>query len=598
MTAFLRCEVWTAFVCDSGARVAIIGRPDIIRLTSTQRVTHEDSLSLVVALQSAAVDEIAIGRVLQLVYDDGSFEEWRIHQVDDRSGRNRGEFRVQCRSILYELRDAAVVTTTTGTSVAFGKTFDGVNAETVIDYLLTILPSWWDKGTITPTAIISFTVADASPLAVLRTLVTACGAAGSMCELDVRQNGTSGYYLDLVSEIGGTATGADIRTNKNILTSERSRSRETQVTRIYPTVSGTPAPSYVYWRVISISGTDVEIRQAETDAPAIAFDDQLNGLYLENDAGTKTLITASVASTSTVTVASATGYSVGEWCRVVADSSGTDLMALDVPGASPVKVGIYEAGGDLITNLCNNPFLSRWTGSTSAAPVGWTVTTGTVSRNSNATYIRRGLYSMRLQYSGGIVAQTATQNVVPGRGAIYSAKFTAYVAVGGLGVSLRNQSGTVLATTTVGTGWQEIEFTNVNVGAATGLYLYCSYGVAGADTYVDSAQITWGATQAAWTQGCNPSLAWTRANMQLADTASDPTTYTFTVADLATWSADDWPYDALTLGATVTITDTDLGITTTSRIQELQRDHLNPLATTVVLERQTRTLTTRLAAAA
>ena len=598
MATFVRCEVWTALACDSGARVAIIGRPDIIRLSSTQRLTHEDSLSLVVAIQSAAVDELAIGRVLQLVYDDGSFEEWRIHQLDDRSGRNRGEFRVQCRSMLFELRDAAVVTTTSGTTVTFGKQFDGVDADTVITFLLTLLPSWWAKGTVTPTAILSFAVTDASPLGVLRTLVSACGAAGAPCELDIRRNGTTGYYIDVVTEIGSSASGADIRTGKNILASERSRSRETQVTRIYPTIGGTPAPSYVYWRVISISGTDIEIRQAETDAAAIAFDDQLNGLYLENDAGTKTLITDSVASTSKVTVASATGYSVGEWCRVVADSSGTDLMKLDLPNASPVKVGLFEAGGDLITNLLNNPFLSRWTGSSSAPPVGWQSSAGTVSRNSNASFIRRGLYSMRLQYSApGIIAQTDTQNVVPGRGAIYSAKFTAYIATGGLSVSLRNQVGTILASTSVGTGWQEIEFTNINVGAATGLYLYCSYGVAGGDVYIDSAQITWGATQQSWTQGCNPSLAWTRANMELVDTSTDPTTYTFNVGDLYTWSPDDWPYEALTLGATVTITDSDLGITTTSRIQELQRDHLNPLATVVVLERQLRTLTTRLAAA-
>lgn len=602
MAAFQRCEVWTAFACNSGARVAIIGRPDIIALTSTERVTREDSLTLAVSADSAAVSALALGYVLRVQFDDGTFTEWRIHQLDDKSGKQRGEFRVRCRAVLYELRDAAVITTTTGTSVAFGKQFDGVDAATVITYLLTLLPSYWAAGTIDPSVVVSFAVTDASPLEALRTLATACAAAGAPCELDVRRNGTTGYYLDLVTEIGSSVAGADIRTRKNILASERSRSRETLVNRIYPTIGGTLALPYAYWRATSVSGSDIELRQAETSAPAIVFDDQLIGAYLENDAGTKTQITDSVASTSKVTVASAAGYSANEWCRVVADSSGTDFVKLDVPNASPVKVGLYETGGDLLMNIVDNPYLSRWPGSTSAPPTGWSsITGGTYTQNTNSTYIRRGKYSCRMQTgTAGHGLRTDTVNLVPGKGTTYCAKIAWYQVTGQHRVQLKNQAGADLGNVVTGSaGWNEYEFTGIATGAATGIYLQIvNWAGAGSEIYVDSAQITWGATQLAWTQGCNPSIAWTRANMQLVDTATDPTTYTFTVADLNSWSADEWPYDALVMGSTLSITDTDLGITTTARIQELQRDYLNPLGTTVVLERQLRTLTTRLAAAA
>lgn len=595
MATLARGEIWTTYQCDGGTREAVFALEDLVQGNATERVTREDTLALVLPKDAAASAALALGRVLRLTYDDGTFDEWRIHELADQSGREGGRWRVTCRSVLYELRDVAILTSTSGTTVSLARTFDGLDASAIVDLLLPLLPAWWAKGTVTPTVVVSFSVTEATPLAVLRTLVEACAAAGQSCELTVRRNGTTGYYLDLVTAIGSGATVPDVRTAKNILTSERLRSREPLITRIYPTIGGTPALPYAYLRVDSVAGSDIELRQAETDAPVVAFNDQFNGWYLENDAGTRTQITDSVASTSVVTVASAAGYVAGAWCRLVADSAGTDLVYVANPTAA-TKVGMYPVSGDLVTNLVNNPFLSRWPGSTSAPPPGWSSSAGIVSRNANPTFIRRGLYSMRLQYSApGIIARTDLVTPAPGRGSTYSAKFTAFIATGGLQVQLRNQVNTALATITVGTGWQEIEFTGIAIAGATGLYLNCSNGTVGSDTYVDSAQITWGAAQAAWTQGSTPSIALTRANMELLTNATDPMTYTLTLADLQRWAPADWPYDELTLGATLSITDTELGVTTTSRIQEITRDLRNPLRTTLVLERQTRTLTTVLA---
>lgn len=598
MATLLRAEIWTSYQCDGGTREAFLPLQDLSALSSTERVTREDVLTFTVPKASEAAAALQCGRVLRLLYDDGDFQEWRIHELADAIGRDGGIYRGTCRSVLFELRNAALLTTTSGTVVTFGRQFDGIDASAIIDYLLTLLPGWWSRGTVTPSVVVSLAIADGSPLTVLRALVVACGAAGAPCELTVVRNSTVGYQISLPTRIGSAAPLPDIRTAKNILTAERQRSREDLVTVVYPTIAGAPALPYVYWRVIAVSGSDIELRAAESNAAAIAIDDQLVGSYLENDAGTKTQITDSVAATSTVTVASTAGYSVGEWCRVVADAAGVDFVRLTVPGAD-VKVGKFEAEGDLITNIVNNPFLSRWTGSASLPPVGWQSSAGIVSRNANPTYIRRGLYSMRLQYAApGIIARTDTVNVVPGRGTTYSAKFTAYVAAGTLGVWLYNQVGTNLATTSVGTGWHEIEFTGINVGAATGLYLYCSSGVGTADTYVDSAQITWGAAQSAWAQGSNPSLAWTRANMALVENSTIPTRFTLTVADLERWAPGDFPYDRLEIGAVLQITETELGITQTARILEITRDFKDSARTSLVLERQARTLTGSLARAA
>lgn len=605
MATLLRLEIWTAYQCDSGTREAVLARDECPTLTSTERVTREDTLTLLIPKASAAADSLSLGRVVRLVYDDGSFDEWRIHELVDQSGREGGRYRVTCRSVLYELRDLALIATTASGVLTTSVTYAGKTPSEIVTGLLTYLPGWWAAGTITPTLAVSVSVsADATPLRVLRELVKELNAAGAACELDVRRNGTTGYYIDIVTAIGSSAETADIRTAKNILTSDRTRSRETMANRVYPRGAGDASIEYAYWRVISVSGNDVELRQAETDAAALNFDDQLDGLYLENDAGTRVQITASVASTSTVTVTSSAGFTAGEWCRIVADASGTGILYVSYPGAVSTKVTIVEGAGDGTTNLCDNPYMSRWPGSTSAAPTGWTSSGGgTFTQNTTATYIRRGTYSCRCQFGAGSqYLRTNTQTVLTGRGTTYSAKIALYRVAGPLlQVALYNQAGALIGSAVsvpATVGWHELEITGASVGAATGLYVQVISTGAATECYVDSAQITVGAAQAAWTLGSAPAALYRRALGYLDENAFDPTQYTLTVADLNRLSPTEWPYDALVLGASVRITDTELGITTTSRITEITRDYRNPARTTLVLERTTRTLTTVLAGAA
>ena len=603
MATLRRCEVWSTFACDGGTRQAILALQDCAALSSTERITREDALTLTIPKASSAADALALGRVLRLVYDDESFDEWRIHEMVDQSGRDGGRYRVTCRGMAYELRDLALIASTSSGILSTAVSYDGNTATEIIDALLAYLPAWWARGTVTPTTAVSFSIAaDATPLKVLRTLVTQLNVSGDACELTVRRNGTTGYYIDLPAAIGLSADTADIRTAKNILTGDRTRSRETMFNRIYPRGADGCSIEYAYWRVTSVSGSDVEVRQAETGAPVVVFDDQYVGLYLENDAGTRTLINDSVASTSVLTVASASGYSANEWCRIVADASGNGLTYVSYPPALSTKVAVIEDAADGTTNLVDNPYQSRWPGSTSAAPTGWSSGGGTVTQNATATYIRRGAYSTRMQgTTSAHTLFTATQNVLAGRGAIYSAKLDLYkVSVGaGLTVALCNQAGTVLASVSsgTGTGWFSAELTNVNIGVATGLFLRVSPPNAVTEWYVDSAQISVGAAQSPWTLGSAPAALARRALVYLAENAFDPTTYNLSVADLHRWAAAEWPYDALVLGASINVTDTELGITTSSRITEITRDYLNPLATTLVLERTTRTLTTTLAAA-
>ena len=602
MATLTRLEVWTKFQCDAGVRDAVLALQDCAILTGTERITREDAVTLTIPKASVAAASLSLGRVIRFAYDDGSFTEWRIHELVDASGRDGGTYRVSCRGLVYELRDLALIASTAAGVLSTGITFEGKTATEVITTLLAYLPGWWAVGTVAPTTAVSLSVAsDATPLRVLRELVTTLNAAGDACELDIRRNGTTGYYIDLPSAIGATAGTADVRTAKNILRTDRTRSRETMANRIYPRGSDGASIEYAYWRVTSVAGNDVEVRQAESGAPAFIYDDQVNGLYLENDAGSRVQISDTVAATSKVTVSSSAGFSANEWCRIVADATGTGILKVDYPGAVSTKVQIVDGGEDGTTNLVDNPYMSRWPGSTSAAPTGWASSAGgTYTRNSTAAYIQRGTYSCRCQFSAGSqYLETVVANVLPGRGTTYCAKVALYRVSGGLQVLLNNQAGANLSLVSVpGTaGWHEITITGAGVGAATGLVLRVQ-STGAAECYVDSAQLTVGAAQSAWTLGSGPASLYRRALLYLEDNAFEPTRYVFSVADLNRLSPSEWPYDELVLGGSVRITNTELGITTTSRITEITRDFRDPTKTTLVLERTTRTLTTTLAAAA
>lgn len=604
MARLLRLEVWTKFQCDGGTRDAVLALQDCSVLAGTERITREDVVSFTVPKASVAAASLSLGRVIRFAYDDGSFTEWRIHELVDASGRDGGTYRVSCRGLVYELRDLALIAATSGGVLSTAIAFEGKTATEVITALLAYLPGWWAVGTVAPTTAVSLSVAsDATPLRVLRELVTTLNAAGDACELDIRRNGTTGYYIDLPSAIGATAGTADVRTAKNILRTDRTRSRETMANRIYPRGSDGASIEYAYWRVTSVAGNDVEVRQPESAAPAFLYDDQVNGLYLENDAGTRVLISDTVAATSKATVSSSAGFSANEWCRIVADASGTGILKVDYPLATSTKVQIVDGGETAVTNLLDNPYMSRWTGSTSAPPTGWqsgTTPINTYTRNATATYIRRGTYSLRCQTTaGGQSVRTTLQNILPGRGTTYSAMVDVYLVSGTWTVILRNQAGTSLASTAITTvGWNTVSHTGIGIGAATGLYLeILNTAGAPAECYVDSAQLTVGAAQSAWTLGSGPASLYRRALLYLEENAYEPTRYVFSVADLNRLSPTEWPYDELVLGGSVRITNTELGITTTSRITELTRNYLNPAETTLVLERTTRTLTTVLAAA-
>lgn len=141
-----------------------------------------------------------------------------------------------------------------------------------------------------------------------------------------------------------------------------------------------------------------------------------------------------------------------------------------------------------------------------------------------------------------------------------------------------------------------VEFVAPDISAATA-------GVVIGLSFVNTFDVTvgpWGCAPAAWerfdTATPHACDLWHSVNDFLASSAL-PVAYRVTLADLEALDGDRFAADALTLGGTIQITDTDLNVTTTQRIVELTRDYLRPLATQLQLGERGTTLAEQLAAA-
>jgi hypothetical protein len=88
---------------------------------------------------------------------------------------------------------------------------------------------WISIGNITPTARMDMTFAWDTPLSVLLRI-----ASGAQSEIDLRKNGSAGYFIDIVSKINSSAQQADIRIDKNLINVTRVESSVDQATRVFP----------------------------------------------------------------------------------------------------------------------------------------------------------------------------------------------------------------------------------------------------------------------------------------------------------------------------------------------------------------------------
>jgi len=294
MSAIVALTAYTDLVGAGGTPVIDI--PDVVsgRLVEGVDLGTEESLTFAVPRTSPALASIVASskRVIRVWFTDGTFSEWPLAQDANPYVGGDGLVHLTCEPAVMRMAQLGFMSALgSGGLRTFVESYAGLTPSTYIDYVVTRLAalgaSYITKGTITPTVTLDLEWNYATPLAVALQVRDAVKAKGVACEFDFRRNGSSGYYIDLVSEIGSSATVPELRARKSITELHYVRNRTRQVTVCQPK-GPTDASGYegtiarARWQVSAVNGGTKRLTLADPAAGAgpIGFDDQFNGLYL------------------------------------------------------------------------------------------------------------------------------------------------------------------------------------------------------------------------------------------------------------------------------------------------------------------------------
>jgi hypothetical protein len=589
----IRCEVWTDLACNSGTAKGVLP------VAGTFRVVEEflgylvsQKLSVTVPRSWADRAELVGRRILRVVYDDGTWDEFRIASVMDSVGRDDLVL-VEALGIVYDLAtgDTLVGTTTSG-AVALATSDTAITPTTALTNRVDAhLPAIWSVGTVTPTATIELTTSRATPLAAALTIAElankTAGTVATPYRISARRNGTTGYYVDL-TDYNGSATTLDLRTGGAMAAVTRKLDTADMATRVYPLGSDGNHCGSAIWQVSAVSlNTYVEVVDVAGGPGPVQETDQFDNLYLRKAGGGTQQITGSSRQslgTSRFTVAATAGFTVGDYVRIVADSSETDLPYVDAVANKStygVKVGVLQAGYPAATNLLKNADLrtgsppSDWTGSGAGADtidttVGNWLTGGRAVKLTSASRVYEQSVTVQVPASGDWYAVYLIVFKGDPTSAAGTVQMGAYVD----GVEISSALNVDGVAYFDGT-WQYVYRSTKLVAGSRALKVSISMGRvmwwdAGAIFVTPGSAI-----QHPFMVGSYAARLTQDANDYLALYSAPVATYAVDCLDLFRVNGTAWPYAQIALGQPATVTEPDLAISATGlRIVRVETNHL------------------------
>lgn len=618
-----RIEIWSDVAANSGSRLAVVR--DYLSAIDRRELNGRETLRVEVRRQSTSWSQIQERRVLRTVFADNSHDEWRIAEVrEERNQRNQLVARVECESIKYDLTaDLLERVEVNGLAQPYFELYGLTPAQHMSVILNTLSSSphstsaiggYVSVGTMGASNPIDLVYDWASPLEAITNVAEEAGL-----EVDVRRTST-GYVVNLPVETNSSVAQAELRYGRNLTGVRRtSDTRKKQATRVYPRGGGETGARLTVadaqWVVESISTDNVTLTISTGDGSLVAFADQLNNLYVEEFGGTVTQI-ADSATDQTLTVASsAHAISTGERIWIRRNSSGADLTFLEHP-TNKTTYGLIPRTLDrpnipAVNNLMENAYLDQFSG---GSPIDWS-STGSATLSESTLGARRRFGSGAVQVVStaegeGIVS--AITEIQPSTDQpFYSAQVALWVVSGQVRLEIIDTSvntGNVIpdpdvddevAFTSVTGGWVD----NLGVGGidflergSTGLRLrVVSHSTDGAEFYLDVAQLTnTAAGQPQFYNGRGSNDLWLEGNKYLTTYSTPFVTFDIDIYDLERVDPDAFQFDALAVGGTVRVRDTDLGVDLRTRVTSLQRNLDKPGETRVKLSNLPDDLTSRL----
>ncbi len=748
MAAFLRIELWSALQCQGGSKLAVFYPQDLKDGRTTNAIDDQESLTFVcdrvdrTGVTNTAVAQLRVRRIATVVWDDGSFDEWRIAVIDDGHGLG-GVITVTCNPLILDLAEGAdsstgkgLVSTTALCLRVFNFGVQSLTATQVWDtYVIPNCPSWVTRGTIDPTAVIPQLQWDRlTPQALALQVRDTLRKMNVSCEIRLRRNGTTDYKLDLITQIGSGAATPLFYPRTNLKTLKRRTDAAQQSTRLFVTGETDPSgvagiPGRARWKVTNVDGANKKLTLADPnggagpigmtsqwlnnyvvrcltcrsfqiqasdpaaqtvtllDVSTFATDEMVefrltepstnartianpntryaissvstNNLTLSGNpitvtneyvdwyakvwtassggsvVGTPQRISASVAASDVITVASGSGFNNTHFVEFIQlDGAGELPSYLDhATQVQAPPTGYGMKAGDLmvstvlgVTNYAKNAWMRTWTNS-SNPPDGYT-TSGAgsgFSQNTNPLFTRYGGLSFKADFGGvspllfnsprfdPVLAPGNTRLSV--RAFVFFDTFTVTAAdhlftmevwalaadgVNTIGSALginqvapANFGGATTATKVGVNAWVTMEIVGMDLSAEKAPYgIMVRFSDITATVaneciaYIDSIE--------AYGFAANPdvgnvyefgdaSLLHQAGNRQLSTNASPPIAYEVEIADLERQDPTNWSVNALTLGGNVRTVDPDISVDTTVRLLRIERDLLQPMMSTVGL---------------
>ena len=323
MPALSYLKLTDRLACQGAQAVYGVLHPEELEsATDVQAVEDQESLSFSykrldeTGSVRAITAQLRAGRVLSVVWDDGSFDEWRIAVVTTGRG-TKGLIAVQCVPLWLDLVERADSATGKGwvsDVVAGERNFEYELTERtpssiLSTYVIPACPTWVTLGTVEPTYVIPvLTASRITPGALALAVRDALRNVDVTCEVKLRRNGTTDYKLDLVTQIGASAATPVFHPSVSLLSLTQKADPTLQATRVL--VKGASRPDALpgewgiaRWKGGAPSGNVIALTDRNGGTSPIAFDNQFVGAYLLRvKTGRTFAITASSASGGTVTL--------------------------------------------------------------------------------------------------------------------------------------------------------------------------------------------------------------------------------------------------------------------------------------------------------
>ena len=611
-----RLELWDNIECDGGTRLGFV--TSIIAATEKEELNGDEKLELEV-YRSDLTAQFDHDIVIRTVDSEDNYDEWRIRKIrEGHDTEGRETVRLTCESIRFDLINNAEILERAEVDGSANSHFEyyGLTPEQHIDVILSYADDYFVKGTIEPTDPVDMIYHDDSPLSALMELATITNT-----ELEVVRDGSFGYRINLVEQIGAGFDTLEIRHGSNLLSGDRETDSADMGTRVY--VRG----GQTFGREGTLAGASWEV--AVQSGGTIQFvdeimleNDQLNGYYVIDKDGFARQITDSVAPSTIVT---ATTVSLPDNRRLSFKRQYTDpvtgtiiyvdLTYLELPSAVAqygIKPSLLERS-DIpgVNNYVVNPLLSEWEDVNTVK--GFTkLGNATFQKNTSPLYTRHGGASAYIRAVAGDGIVTENIRIVPTEANPFlAAQAQLFVADNGI-VGVPNGhvrmeieelvTGLIFpppnqpAETLTEGAW--IDSFGVNPGAEPDDNWYTRMVEAGATSlvfrvrlicagdpndanapvaafYLDALQLTRTPSFTEEIYGGFASNDLWKLGLRALETLTTPAQeYNVDIIDLHRLDPDTYTFNEIVLGGAVRIVDNDVGIDFTTRILSVDRNLL------------------------